>query len=355
MRVITIFFFLAFITKVQSQSPSLEFKAAYKQAKIDLKNKKYQEAKNKLEKLYQTNSSNSYSPYIQYFIAFANYQLENYQSAENELIKLQNSFANIEKKQDINYLLGLVYLRKKETENALTTFSKINNASFEKELNQEIQNYFAGNTNKKYIAELKIKYPNLKVLKELDSKPNIQNVYNLTENQIPYLHEKAPVNYQKGYYNIGLLLPFNLDSTQDSQTIGNQYVIDLYEGMLLATEKLKSEKINLKLHAYNIGNSQANMVSLLNNESFLSEDLLIGPLHNEANKIAQYYANNQKVAIINPLSTNKQLIDNKPFSFISKASSDGFVKQSVKFASSNFIGEFAVVYEESDDTIAKLY
>jgi hypothetical protein len=337
------------------QNPSLEFKAAYVQAKTEFKNKNYSVAKGQFEKLSTSFATNSYSQYLTYFIGLANFRLNNYNGAENELVKIQNAFPKKENNLEAAYLLGLTYLRKNEVELAIPIFAKIENTSFAKEIDHDIKTYFASISEVKYLNDLKAKFPGFKTLNSISIKPNTESVYNLSKNQIPFLQKKQPKNFNKGYFNVALLLPFNIDSAKNNQSVNNQYVIDFYEGAHFANEKLKAENINLKFHAYNIGNSQAEMVKLLNNQYFLAEDLLIGPLHQEANKIAQYYANNQNVAIINPLSGKKQLTDNKPFSYLAKASLAGFARQAIKYASYSYTGEFALVYDEKDSASVRYF
>jgi hypothetical protein len=343
-----LFFILLFISSAYSQSTSLDFKAKYEQAKIDLKNKKFESAKNQFLSLKSGARPNHYTPYISYYLALAYFNLNEIQSAENQLITIQNT--SWSKNADLNYLLGIIYLSKKEADKALSRFSKIESKSFEKNIDTQIKSYFTKNKNATEIKLLAEKYPNIKVLKTF-AVENKANIYELSANEIPVLPSRPKSNFSKDIYNIGVLFPFGIDSGQSDN---NQYIYDMYEGMQFAIDKLKSEKINIKLHAYEIGNSSEEMLKLINNKQFLEDEILIGPLHQESNKIAQYYANESKVCLVNPLSKNPQLYRNKPFSYLSKASNWGYVKQAQKFASFNFSGESAIVYEKNDSLAARV-
>lgn len=336
--------------KVFNQSNSLEFKAKYEQAKINLKNKKYELAKNELVAMLSNIKSNHYSPYIGYYLALAYYKLNDLQSAENQLLKIQNSSPNWNRNNDLNYLLGIIFLSKKEADKALGKFNKIEEKTYEKSINQQIKSFFNNNKNANEIKLLAAKYPKFKVLKDFEVE-NKLNIYELSAKEIPILAIRPKQNFSKEIFNIGVLFPFRVDS---NQTENNQYIYDMYEGMQIAVEKLKMEQININLRAYDIANSKTEMVKLLHNKQFLENEILIGPLHQESNKIAQYYANESKIGLVNPLSKNSQLYKNKPFSYLNKASNWGYIKQAKKFVEFNFSGESAIVYEKNDSLAAKM-
>lgn len=345
------FFIFLFISKAFTQSPSLEFKAKYSQAKLDLKNKKYELAKTGFLNLKSTSTSPVYSPYISYFLSLTFFHTNEIQLAENQLVNIQNNYPNWDKINEVNFQLGLVYFAKKETEKALYNFNKISLKSFEKDIDLQITKHFKS---QKIVSPNKIwveKFTNLKTLKSLNNESEAINIYDLKPSEIPILQPKPKANYTKNYFNFGLLLPFHADSAMNESS---QYVYDMYEGMLLAVEKLKSENISIKINAYDVGNNKNKLLQLLNNLQFLENEILIGPLYQETNKIIQYYANERKVTLINPLSKNKQLIDNKPFSFLNKASNYGFAKQAVKFAANNFLGESAIIFDKNDSLATKL-
>jgi hypothetical protein len=347
-------FFLLIALGLNAQKANLELKAAYQQAKSDLKNNKFQIAKTQFENLKLTNISSTYKPNINYYIAIADFNLNNFQSAVNQLVIIQNAFAKKENNNEVTYLLGLSYLKINDYEKAFTEFLKLEKTPLQSQVSIELAKHFSKNIDKNSLDNYKLKYINLSALNSITPKQNTKTVFDLAENQLPFLHKKAPINHSKGYYNIGLLLPFSNDTTSAALN-GSQYVTDFYDGVHMAAAKLNSENIKVKLHAYSVGNTQTEMRKLLNNKSFLEEDLLIGPLHNEANKITQYYANSSQVTHVNPLSSNRQLVENKEYSFLAKASDLAYAKQAVKFANYNFIGEFAVVYEEKDSLLMKIF
>ncbi len=337
--------------KIFAQNPDLEFKVKYEQAKADLKNKKYEAARSKFLSLKNGSIYPAYSPYIGYFLSNCYFLTNNIQQAENELITIQKNYPNWPKINDVNYLLAKTFLNGGKLEAALYSFNTIKTNNFQNEIKNEVSAYFLKNNQLNYPANWLEKYPNLSYLKAIINQPNVAKIYDLKAENLPYLPIKPKGNFSDNNYNIGLLFPFKLDSTQ---TEANQYIFDLYEGILLAAEKLKNEKINIKLHAYNVSSSANDMLKLLQNKLFLEEAILVGPLYPEPNKIAQYYANERKTLLVNPLSKNTQLINNKPFSYLNKASTIGFARQASKFLAYNFVGETAIIYEKSDTTLLKI-
>lgn len=344
---------LIFITvKIVAQNPSLEFKAKYEQAKIDLKNKDFRNANTKLLLLKNGTVYPTYSPYVNYFLAQSYFYLNNLEQAENELVTLQKSKPNWAKSNELNFLLGKIQLKSNRFENALLSFNKITNKTFEPDIKIEVNQFLQNSKPINWPSNWLEKYPNLSFLNSLAKNRNIAKIYDLKESELPLLPERPKINYTDNNYSVGLLFPFKIDSIKAEN---NQYIYDFYEGMKIAKEKLQNENINLNIHTYNVGNTTNEILKLLNNKPFLEEELLIGPLYNEPNKIAQYYANERKVVLVNPMAKNSQLVNNKPFSLLNKAGNASFAKQATKFLTFNFIGEIAVIHDKSDTSLVRSF
>lgn len=351
MRKLFILLFIFISVQIFAQNPSLEFKAKYEQAKIDLKNKDYKNANSKLLLLKNGTVYPSYSTYINYFLAQSYFYLNNWEQAENELITLQKSKPNWAKINDLNFLLGKIYLKTNRFENALSSFNKIANKAFENDIKTEVNQFLQNRKPIIWPSNWLDKNPNLSFLNSLAKNKNVAQIYDIKESELPYLPERTKVNYSDNNYNVGLLFPFKIDS---NKTENNQYIYDFYEGMKMAKEKLQNESINVNIHTYNVGNTTNEILKLLKNRPFLEEEILIGPLYNEPNKIAQYYANERKVILVNPMSKNSHLVNNKPFSLLNKAGNAGFAKQATKFLTFNFIGEIAVIHDKNDTSLVKV-
>lgn len=345
MKLLTIFCGMFFSFAAFTQSPNLEYKAKYMQAVSDYKNQKTVSARAIFETL--KTSENEYTPYIYYYLAKIDFELKKTEDAENQIVSLINKYPKWNQIQEANFLLGQIYFSKKETFKALDQLAIINVPKFESSKNNLIsQNLKSISTSN--LDQLIQKYPKLEALKTLKNQITKINIFGLKADEIPNIGTKKERDFKKNGINIGVLLPFNIDSAFNGQATKNQFVFDMYEGMKLAAEKLKSENILVKLHTYDIKNSKNEMMELCQNSTFLEEDLLIGPVYSETNKIAQYYANTVKTPLVNPLSTNSQLIENKPYSYLNKAGNKSLAKRMVDFASENAFGEYLIINEKED-------
>ena len=332
-----------------SQKPSLEFKAKYQQARADLKNQKFEIAKNQFLSL-KNSANNSLSPYIDYYLALSQHKLKQFNEAEKTLIQLQAKFPTWANNEDFNYIFGVNYLKKSELESALNQFNKIKKTEFDTKIEGQLsQDIFR----EKIILNSKIyidKYQNISCLKTITKQNEALNKYGLDSKNLPKLLQKTNLFASNNTINIGVLLPFRTDSLKQI-TNNNQYAFDLYSGMEMASKKLKNEGIDVKLHLYDMGNEKEKMIGLLNNKKFNEEQLLIGPLHAESNKIAQYYANELKIPLVNPLSKNGNLITGKSYCFLASENMEAFNNQAINFIQSNFYGDVAILHNGQPEEI----
>ena len=132
-RFINIIALLLLVSVSYSQSPSLEFKAKYQQAKINLKNNNIEQAKKAFEYLIST-PQNSYTPYLYYYLAMAQHKLNDYNECENTLEQISSKYTLWALNDDYYYLTGINYLKKNEIEKSLTFLNKIKNKDFENKI-----------------------------------------------------------------------------------------------------------------------------------------------------------------------------------------------------------------------------
>lgn len=359
MKKITVLFIIIFHFNANGQNPNLEFKAKYEDAKLSIKSKNFSKALTQFEYLSKSYTQNNHSPYIQYFIGFSKFKLLQLNDAEKTVQELLSNYPEWSQKDDANFLLGSINISKKDLKKALNSFEKVNSKKLWTNINTILKKELFNISDKNLIKQYVNEYPNIEILKEFLSNSKIIDQYGLLPDNVPILPDNSKFqNLNKGFINVGVLFPFQLKNiSSEKNENDNQYAIDMYEGMLFGVEKLKDEGITIKLHAYDIENKIDKIEKLLYNKQFLEEDLIIGPLHSETNKIAQYYANEKKVPLLNPLSKNADLITNKLYSFLVNASFEHQAEQAANFVINNFYGDAIVIYGNTakDSTVAMAY
>jgi len=151
--------------------------------------------------------------------------------------------------------------------------------------------------------------------------PSYEHLYFTEEGVTPC--SKFSYNKTK-VFNIVLLLPLFLDDNigkinryrneKDKMFYRNtQNFIEIYEGVLLALEKLKKQGLSINLSVYDTKKDSKTVKSIMDNLNYPNVDLIIGPIYSKNIQIVAQYSKRHHVNLISPLSQNKTLIEKNPF------------------------------------------
>lgn len=156
-----------------------------------------------------------------------------------------------------------------------------------------------------------------------------------------------------------MLFPFRIERFGPTDRARpNQYVYDLYEGMKLAKTKLLAEGIAVNLFAYDSDNDTDETLELINNPSFAQNDLLIGPIYAEPNKLVSSFALQNNIPLVNPIATNHDLITNLPNAYLVQPSTLQQAVETVQFVRGLSESRKAAVYfgaARKDSLLASAY
>ncbi len=97
---------------------------------------------------------------------------------------------------------------------------------------------------------------------------------------------------------------------------------ELYEGILLALQKVKSEGFSVNLKVFDTENDSLKVENIMASLNYPNVDLIIGPVYSKNVIIASEYAARHHVNLISPLSKNRSLLENNPFVFQTVPSTD---------------------------------
>ena len=149
----------------------------------------------------------------------------------------------------------------------------------------------------------------------------------------------------KGSLDVAVLLPFYLPENAhridiDSSVIvkgkktykmnqvsddwiypGSMDFLEMYEGILLASDSLRSLGLNINLHTYDIDSNKVEITELINSGKLADMDLIIGPVYSSNLVIVSEYAKGLGIPVVSPvpLKNNSALIKN-PYLFMANAS-----------------------------------
>ncbi len=349
-KIIYALLFLSFISTANAQKNASDYEIAYKEAQQTFKNNDFEKAQSEFASLCNNRIESPFVPYSFYFNALASTKLQKYFEAKTTLKNLLLLYPNWSQKDEVIYLLANIAFEEKNYEDAFNYSSSVQSENLQDDLSEMKAHFVHQIQSPKVLQDLSKKFPNESILvKKRAKKPEIVQTTSTINN----------IQVTKGYFNFGLLLPFEIETIEPEKTRRNQYALDLYQGMKMAKMALLKEGITVNVFTYDIANDADEMLELVNNQSFKKMDLLVGPLYMNTNRIAMAYCENNQIPIVNPMSNNKMLIQDYNLSFLAQPST---VTQAIKASdfvrSQPFMGRNTAIYytdSENDSTMAETY
>ncbi len=150
--------------------------------------------------------------------------------------------------------------------------------------------------------------------------------------------EFTPVTSLKGTLNAAILLPFYLSENSrnfkiDSTDYNQEYrasdwlfpssvgFVEMYDGILLAADTLRSLGVDINLHVYDIRSDTFEITSLIRSGKLDRMDLIIGPVHSRNLAILAEYAGKLGIPVVSPVQLyNNSVLANNPTVFMANAS-----------------------------------
>ena len=136
-----------------------------------------------------------------------------------------------------------------------------------------------------------------------------------------------------------IILPFMLDQYAPTE---QERMIEFYEGILLAIEKLKEEGHSYDIYTYDSRESTQSLDSLINSGALDKCDILIGALYPEHNKQLATYAKQHNIPLVIPFTVKEEEIYNNPKVFIANSLQKYIIEEGVnkfteKYSDANVI------------------
>ena len=170
---------------------------------------------------------------------------------------------------------------------------------------------------------------------------------------VPAIAEAMPVKINKtpgyttikdlrGSLNVAVLLPFYLSENanhieSDSSDMvngrktykvaedwiypGSLDFLEMYEGILLASDTLRSLGLNINLNTYDIKSDTIEITRLIKSGKLSAMDLIIGPVYSHNLSIVSDYAKNLDIPVVSPVPLmNNSALVNHPNLFLASSS-----------------------------------
>ncbi len=271
------------------------------------------------------NPQNPYAPYAYFYSGLAAYKSGKYYVARFHFQDVINLFPDFTQKQDVYFWLSLVHLQQGEWEDFRSTVKQVyadtlrmviaqkRSEVLEEEPDEVIVTFYNENTNDRVVAEILARRIAQKPLEDQDQELLFRLIRSFGFSGPEY--GVISTSIKKDTYRIAAMLPFLKDelSTEKVEQ-GNQFVLDFYQGLLLAAEKLDSMGIHLAIYPYDTRTSLNTTESLLALPEMKTMDLIIGPIYPAPLAMVNDFCLKNQINQVHPFSTNPDLIH--PYSFL---------------------------------------
>ena len=326
--------------------------------------------------------NNSYTPFAHYFYALSATKLSRPTDSRLMLKQLIERFPNWKNIDEAYYLLADACFKGNRHEEALEYLELIGDANIKKDAENIKRLYVNQLSDLNRLKSIQREHPSDRAIglalvdliqKTSNDKADLALSDALTNRfgvatapgTAPGPTTSAPIrrpasNWQKGYFNVAVLFPFRLKNLDPAaRNRSNQFALDMYEGIKLAKAKLQTENTIISLFSYDVGANPDDIIGVVNNSNFDQTDLIIGPLYNEASKVASLHAEENKIFMVHPTGMNTELILNHPNSFLLKPTFETQAAKGLAFASTlNVTNKKIAIYygaSKRDSTLAAAY
>jgi ABC-type branched-subunit amino acid transport system substrate-binding protein len=350
----------------------------YRTAKNQLDQGRFALAMQQLQPLAQPVNHFAQAADAGYLYAVAATRLGQWAEAEQMLNLVRHEYPTYAALNEVLYLQGQVSFEQGDYDNALRTLGQLPAEQYGG-LREGLQaNYLGKLKDRATWQRLRQRYPNSKLVgrlyadflrstgpladadrQQLDA---LITQFKLDRNQyVPALTTAAAPKAlpRKSTYNIGVLLPFELQDNSWQTQRKNQFVTDLYAGLRLAQDSLQRAGHPVQLFAYDTGADTLTLKAVLALPELAGMDLLIGPVYKSGARLLARYAQEHQIACINPLSQDGDLVINNPYHYLYMPSAATQGRLAAQFAASAFgVGRPAILLREDvkdDNDFAQAY
>ncbi|MFN4145086.1 MAG: amino acid ABC transporter substrate-binding protein [Runella sp.] len=319
------FCLLPFVTTAQSVEPTYE--RDYKRAVAQFKAENYVAALEDFAPLTLRKYQHSLAPYSHYYYALSAQRLNRLTESRQMLLQLRERFPNWKKMDEVRYLLADLSFREKQYGEALDYLSQISETNLKKEAENLKRYYINQLQDLAYLKSLNRQYPSdrtiavalvgliqrisneksdLELSDQLTNRFGVAPVKNNSSTVTPI---RQTSNFDKGYYNVAVVLPFRLkEFAKNNRVRSNQFAFDMYEGLKIAKQKLQQEGILVNLFCYDVGSDADEMLAVVNNANFAQTDFIFGPVYPEPAKLAADFAETHGRFFLHPTTLTTEIL-----------------------------------------------
>lgn len=350
----TLIFSILFFSILSASAQSSQ--GEYLEAKRQFGLGNYREAKQAFQNI---TTDGTFGAYASFYYALSALKLNQPKEAEDMFRQIQVKFANWDQQQEVDYWLtylafdqGKLWQAFRQVEPLPESWKNFLIDNFLGKLSLSgLDSAYALNPNNAYIGSY---YANAIQKQPYDERDQLlllelAEKFDLTIG----LDESLPL-IKKDEYAIAVVLPFMFEGLSTPQTvIRNSIIFDLYQGMDRAQKELKEQGININLFPYDTKKKGSVAYDLVRDGKLDNADAIVGPLYAGPSKYISQFSKENKITMINPVSSNEEIIGDNPYSYLFKPAYTTQGREAAKFAAQKFTDnkKLFIFYETDRDSI----
>ncbi len=350
----TLIFSILFISllSVSAQSSQGEYLEAKRQFSLG----NYTEAKQAFQNI---TSDGTFGNYASFYYALSALKLDQLKEAEDMFKQIQVKFPTWDQQKEVDYWLTYISFNQNKLWQGFQRVERLP----ENWKNFLIDNYlgklsvagldsaYALNPNNRYIATY---YANAIQKQPYDERDQLMLIELAEKFDLTIGPDESLPLIKKDEYAVAVVLPFMFEDLSTPQTvIRNSIIFDLYQGMDQAQKDLKDQGININLFPYDTKKKGSTTYDLIKEGKLDNADVIVGPLYSGPSKYISQFSKENKITMINPLSSNEEIIGDNPYSYLFKPAYSTQGREAAKFAAQKFTDnkKLFIFYETDRDSI----
>ena len=347
---------------VSSYTYSQSDYSKYMQIKKLFLQERYEEVKNSN---ISVSSNSEFLPYFNFYISVSLYKTGNLEESLDSFNELKKKYANWPQIQDVNYWIVKILIEIDNLTDALSVFSTILDSDIKNNLYEIIDSKISSISSFYNLQNLYNKYPDNISLAKYYGRQLLNEFLNEdVQNEIKEIlrivdrNELFISSYEK--FKIAVLLPMMYESLENTYYIrNNKFIMDLYAGIMYSLSNLDSTNSLIEIFPFDTKRDPDVVNEIIDSGYLDGMDLIIGPLYSKPVSIIKQYCLENKLLMINPLSSNHEIIEDNNYSLLFNPSLKTIANKAADYSIDRFQENKNVIifYEKkfSDSLIAKIY
>lgn len=287
--------------------------------------------------------------YASYYYAISAFESGDARLSKNMFLQIQQKFSGWDVQPEVNFWLAFLAANEGEAEATFSYLKAIPSNIKEEEiesLKYNVVQSISGINELEYLLQanpgdivIASRLAEL-ILSQDVSDQDIDRLNELQENFDLSLNlsiEGIDSSPKKSIYNVGLFLPFNYSGDSLSLIrLESNWAVRMQRGVQLAIDKLEEEGTDVNLITIDTRDRSARLDDILSTGQYDDLDLIIGPVTQGAVRTATAFAKDKKINLINPLSSNSQILEGNPYAFLYNPSNETIAVKAAEYAVEHF-------------------